>query len=215
MGDPFPYDLLEDPHRLAECGVWSAEVYRDLMACRAGRMTEQQFRDKYAATVAIMQLDMTGFTRAAMSRGSLFSFLRILDAQQVCVPVLESHGADRIRAFADDLTATFQEPARALQAALEIHRRMAAFNASDDLGEGRIECCIGLGYGEVYRIGPDQAMGDEMNRTSKLGEDTAEAGETLITDAFHAQVRHHPGCRFEPASDPEIAFPFYKVFAEG
>ena len=174
-------------------------------------MDEAAFRAKYAVHVAIMQLDMTGMTEAAIGRGSLFSLLRIFDVQKICGPVFEAFHATHIRAFADDFTAIFEEPDQALDSAFEIHRRMAAFNRSEIANPQTVECSIGLGYGEVFRIGPDLAMGDEMNQSSKLGEDTADGGETLITAKFHSEVKARADCRFEPRVSAELPFPFFSV----
>jgi class 3 adenylate cyclase len=211
MSKPFAFPLLEHPEELARLGNWSAEVYRDLLAYQQGRLAEPELRRKYCHTVAIMQLDMTGMTETAMRGGPLLSFVRVLDAQKVCVPALLANGAVHVRAFADDLTATFAEPSAALDAALEIHRRMEALNAAQTEPARRVSCCIGLGYGEVLAIGPDRAMGDEMNRASKLGEDTAKAGETLITEAFYDRVRDRAGVRFERRTNDELPFAFFSV----
>lgn len=211
MSMAFPYELLEDPERLARYGEWSEEVYRDFLACERGELSEAAFRAKYAVEAAILQLDMTGMTQAAIGRGSLFSLLRIFDVQKICGPVFERFGATHIRAFADDFTAIFDTPDQALDTAFEIHRRMTAFNRSEIANPQPVECSIGLGYGEVFRIGPDLAMGDQMNQASKLGEDTAEGGETLITVQFHKRVQDRADCRFEPRNSADLPFPFFCV----
>jgi len=211
MAATFAFPLLEQAEELARLGNWSAEVYRDLMAYQQGRIAGSELRRKYCHTLAIMQLDMTGMTETAMHGGSLLSFVRVLDAHKVCVPVLRAHQAGHVRAFADDLTATFPDPDQALNAALDIHDRMQALNAAQADPARRVLCCIGLGFGEVFAIGLDKAMGDEMNRAAKLGEDTAKGGETLITEAFHAGVAGRADCVFERRSDDELPFGFYSV----
>lgn len=211
MSKPFPYDLLKDPEKLAGMKGWSVEVYRDLLAVQNGEIDEAAFRSIYLTEAAILIMDMTGFTETAMGQGELVSFLRILDVQKVAAPVMESHSARHIRFFADDVTATFDSPGPALDAALELHRRVAVFNASELVGSHPTECCIGLGYGPVFRMGLDQAMGDEMNRASKLGEDTAVGRETLITERFYERVRRRKGLNFEPRRNDELPFAFYSV----
>jgi class 3 adenylate cyclase len=213
MPKVFPFPLLSDAAELARLGGWSESVYRDLMALDAGRMDEAAFRAKYCRTVAILQLDMTGMTAAAMHGGSMMSFRRVLHAQQVVAPVFKEHGATHIRTFADDFTAIFDAPGTALDASLEVHRRMALYNVSFEAGL-QVHCCIGLGYGEVFAIGLDRAMGDEMNQASKLGEDTAIAGETLLTEAFHAEVRQRTDCHFERRENDELPFPFFSATAK-
>ena len=211
MAKRFDFPLLDQAEELARFGGWSEGVYRDLLAHQSGVLSEEEFRRKYSRTVAILQLDMTGMTKSAMRHGPLTSFMRILNVQKVCGPVLREQGATHIRTFADDFTAIFPQPGPALDAALAIHRRMEEFNAALESQALEVRCCIGLGYGEVFRIGVDGAMGDEMNRASKLGEDTAKGGETLLTESFHAQVRHRPDCRFEPRTHEDVPFPFFSV----
>lgn len=164
-----PFPLLDCPAHLANCNGWTEEVYRDLLALQEGSVTHDELDAKYLCKRAILTLDLTGFTVAAMRGRALDSLLRILDAQKVCVPVFHEHNAMLVRAFADDLVALFEEPGQALDAAFEIHRRIQAFNHSGRAAEKPALACIGVGYGDVYAIGPNLAMGDEMNRASKLG----------------------------------------------
>jgi len=210
MAKTFPFPILEDVAQLARLGGWSEPVYRDLLALDAGAMDEATFRAKYCRTVAILQMDMTRMTETAMQGGPLLSFTRVLHAQQVCAPVFLEHGATHIRTFADDFTAIFAQPGAALDAALEVHRRMEIYNAGLPSAQ-QVYCCIGLGYGEVFAIGLDRAMGDEMNRASKLGEDTAKAGETLLTENFHAQVRHRTNLGFVRHDRGELPFGYFSV----
>ena len=85
--------------------------------------------------------------------------------------------------------------------------------SSFDLLEGPAECCIG--FGPICVIGPNHAMGDEMNRASKLGEDTARGGETLVTEGVYATLEQHTGLRFEPQADDDLLFPFYRATRTG
>jgi class 3 adenylate cyclase len=49
--------------------------------------------------------------------------------------------------------------------------------------EDQILLCVGIGFGKVLRVGDDDVWGREVNAASKLGEDTAKAGEILITES--------------------------------
>jgi class 3 adenylate cyclase len=207
----FPFRLLDSASMLASCGGWTEEVYCDLLALRAGRMTHEELDAKYLHRKAILALDLTGFTLHCMEGPPAQAFLRILDAQRICVPVLQDHGATLVRAFADDLVALFDEPAPALDAAFEIHRRVAAFNAAGLAGEHPAECCIGIGYGDVYAIGANLAMGDEMNRAAKLGEDIARGAETLVTARLHEALRDRNEYRFEPLRHDDMLFPYFRA----
>ena len=214
MPKNYPYELLEDPAKLASYHEWSEEVYQDFLAFQKGHLTEQDFDRKYLRRRAILCLDMTSFTQSAIQYGALFSLLRILDVQKVCGPIFRQYEAGRVRAFADDFTVLFEDPQNALSAALEVHRRIESFNASSLASKSPARCCIGIGYGDVYAIGPDLAMGDEMNRASKLGEDTAKAQETLISEGMYNAVSGRQDCTFERIEAGPLPFAYYKVKAK-
>jgi hypothetical protein len=212
-GPSLPFELLDDPKELASYEGWSENVYADLLAVQEGRLSHQAFDSRHLHETSILVLDLTGFTLAATRGGSLQSFLRILQAQQICLPVLRERGAGFIRTFADDIVALFKDPNAALDASLEIHRRMEAFPAGTPGAPDPAECCIGIGYGAVYSIGPNHAMGDEMNRASKLGEDTARGAETLVTEGAYRALLRREDVAFEPQTSDDLLFPYYRVRA--
>jgi class 3 adenylate cyclase len=211
MSAPFPFQIVDSPSVLASCQGWTEEVYRDLLAFQAGRMSAADLDAKYVHRKAILTLDLTGFTEHCMHHHPAHAFLRILDAQKICVPVFKEYGASLVCAFADDLVGLFHEPAPALEAAFEIHRRVAAFNASGLCGPHPAECCIGVGYGDVYAIGRNNAMGDEMNRAAKLGEEIARGGETLVTTNLHTALRHRDDFHFEPQRTDDQRFTYFRA----
>lgn len=207
----FPHDLLEDVEILASFRGWTSEVYADFFRLQRGEMTETEFGEKYHRERAILTVDMTGFTSAAMRQGEIQSLLRILDAQRVTIPVLQDFGAELIRCFADDIVALFEDAGTALDAAFEIHRRIQLFNDSPLSSASPTLCCIGIGYGQVYAIGPNLAQGDEMNRASKLGEDIARGNETLITERAFAAIQGRDEIQFELQDLDDQLFPFYRA----
>lgn len=207
----YPHRLLDDVKTLASFNSWSEEVYRDFFNLQRGDMTEAEFNEKYHRESAILSMDMTGFTSSARHHGELPSLLRILDAQRVVIPVLQDWGAELIRCFADDIVALFHEPDAALDAAFEVHRRIQLFNTSPLASEHPTSCCAGIGFGRVFAIGPNLAQGDEMNQSSKLGEDIARANETLITENAYAAMANRKDIQFERQDQDDQLFPFYRA----
>ena len=205
------FPLLEDPGELALFQGWTRDVYVDLLALERGELLPSDFDAKYRTRKAVLVLDITGFTVNAMRGGAINSFLRILDTHKICFPVFEEYAATQIRAFADDVAAVFDEAGPALAAALEIHRRVDLHNRSSDTHEHPPECCIGIGYGDVYEIGPNLSMGDEMNRASVLGEDIARGGETLVTEGAYAALADLDETKVERQFSDDMLFPYYRV----
>lgn len=207
----FPHPLADDARTLAAFEGWSRPVYADLLRLRRREMSEEEFNRKYHRQRAILSLDMTGLTSSAIEDGELNSLLRIVDAQKVCIPVLQEFGAEVVRCFADDIVAVFANVDPAANAAFEIHRRIRRFNESPLASEHPTQCCIGVGYGLVYAIGPNLAQGDEMNRASKLGEDLARPDETLVTERAYAALRNRADIRFECREFDRALFRYYRA----
>lgn len=210
----FVHPLLEDPEELAGFKQWSAEVYVDFLKIQNGKMTREEFRERYLYTRAILVLDLTGFTENCMD-GQIASLLRIFDAQKVAIPVLKEQRSTMIRTFADNVVALFEQPDNALDAALEIHERVDQFARSGLGGDQPAQCCIGVGFGEAYAIGVNLAMGDEMNQASKLGEDIARGRETLITSRMHAAVSRRDDLEFVSEHSDDQLFPYFSVHRKG
>jgi class 3 adenylate cyclase len=207
----YPHRLLDDIETLASFKGWSKGVYEDFFKLRDGDIDEDAFREKYCRERAILTMDMTGFTLSALQVGEINSLTRIFEAQRAALPVLQDYGADLIRCFADDIIALFRGPGEAIDAALEIHRRIERFNASPLAPPHPTVCCAGIGFGCVFAIGPNLAQGDEMNRASKLGEDIARGSETLITENTYEAVAGREDLVFDRQDQDDLLFPFYRV----
>jgi class 3 adenylate cyclase len=207
----YPHELLDDISELASFQGWSEDVYRDFFRLKNGEMTSEEFGEKYHWERAILAMDMTGFTATAMRKGEVQSFLRIMDAQRVAIPVLQEFGAELVRCFADDIVALFDDVHAAIDAAFETHRRIRMFNESPLATEYPTQCCAGIGYGRVFAIGPNLAQGDEMNRASKLGEDIARSNETLVTERAYAALSSREDLHFDAQDQDDQLFPFYRA----
>jgi len=92
-----------------------------------------------------------------------------------------------------------------------MHDVLIEYN-KDKAPEEQILLCVGLGYGKVLRIGDQDVFGAEVNAASKLGEDTAEAWEILVTDNVKSKADVIPGLLFEELKDaPPGADRAYKI----
>lgn len=209
LSTSLPFELLEDAAELASYQGWSEQVYRDMLAVRGGKLSEAEFYRRYHWEKAVLVLDMTGFTRTTIEQGELPALLRIVEAHQICIPVMRDSGAGLIRSFADDIVALFDEPYAAVKAAFEIHARTA--EAADKHGGLGVRCCIGIGFGKVLKIGPNLAQGDEMNRASKLGEDIAEGGEVLVTENVRKAIEGRQGVEVLEVAGSQLPFTYYSV----
>jgi adenylate cyclase len=132
---------------------------------------------------AVLILDMGGFSHTANHQGILEALTLIHRMQQKVIPEIRGARGQLIKCEADNVFAIFNSVADAVTASLKI------FQATQAIGIG---VSIGIGYGSILLLenpsGHDDFFGDEVNLASKLGEDTAESGELMVTEAAYHQL---------------------------
>ncbi|AFY39351.1 putative adenylate/guanylate cyclase [[Leptolyngbya] sp. PCC 7376] len=155
---------------------------------------DEKIWELFGREVAILVLDMSGFSRISAKYGIIHFLAMIHQMEQASCPAVIENGGQVIKQEADNLFAIFPHPTRALEAALDICR---AFDAMNDVSpeERHVYGCIGIGYGKTLIIDEKDLFGAEMNITCKLGEDLAEKKEILITaDAYRALPNDRYAC---------------------
>jgi class 3 adenylate cyclase len=167
---------------------------------------------KFRRNVGVLVMDACGFSRTVQGRG-IVHFLALLERIERLVRpcVGEQHGRI-LRREADNLYAVFDTADHALQSALLIRRDVRVANEALPQ-EDEVGVSIGVGYGELLLVGPDDAWGDEMNLASKLGEDLAECDEILITRACREALTSDSGFTLTEReyAVSGIALPAYSV----
>jgi class 3 adenylate cyclase len=143
---------------------------------------DHEIRRTFERTVAIMMLDMSGFSRLADKHGIIHYLAMIEQMEGTARPAVKSNHGTVIKQEADNLLAMFGNPVDALEAALDIFRAFEAINTVLP-DERDIHGAMGIGYGETLVIGDEDLFGNEMNLACKLGEDIAVKGQILLTPA--------------------------------
>lgn len=182
----------------------SSPIFSTISTARADGLAEEAIErrvwERHGTTCALLALDSSGMTRHTRTHGIVEFLTRYMEMTAIAERVLEHHHCLAWRSFADNLFAEFSTVDAALAAALEIHRRLAESGIMI-AGREPYRVCIGIGYGRVLDDGSGGKMGDEMNIVAKLGEDVAEAGETILSESAH---RHLSPCMIVPAERLEL-----------
>ena len=144
-------------------------------------------REDFAETVAVLVMDMSGFSRQTIRHGIIHFLAKIQRMHSIAIPLVEARGGVIVKLEADNIYAVFGAVADAVEAAVDIQQGMDAANTllPDELdmhGE------YGIGYGETLVIENEDIFGSEVNLASKLGEDLAQRGEILLTESAFQQV---------------------------
>lgn len=175
---------------------------------------DADIRKKYEQPLAVMITDMSGFTELTKKHGILGFLSEIRRLQRLAEPVISKRGGKWLKADADDLFVIHRSAADMLQLARDLQAAVAASNQTTDWKMG---LAIGLGFGPTLLIGDEDIWGDPVNTASKLGEDTAEANEILVTEQFFAQLKTEleakkqpiPACTRVEAQTRGTKFPFF------
>jgi adenylate cyclase len=151
-------------------------------ADRRNQISQEIWR-RFGQTQAVLILDMTGFSHMAHCQGILEALGQIQAMNAIVEPQVRAQRGRLIKFEADDAFAVFQEVPAAVQAGLNIVAAAAA---------AKIGVSIGIGYGDILLIedpiGQDDLYGDQVNLASKLGEDTAQTGQLMLTEAAYTQL---------------------------
>lgn len=183
--------LKSSEHRLWDLIAERARPGVDLVAL------DRRIWDLFGETWAVMFTDLSGFSRQVEKFGILHFLQIIHEHKQVLSPIVARHNGILIKVEADSLIIIFRRAASALRCAIEMQAAVWEFN-KPRLPETEVLLCVGIGYGEMLRIGDQDVFGREVNAASKLGEDTAKAWEILITKAAADSIGSMPGLTFEP-----------------
>lgn len=163
---------------------------------------------------SVMFTDLSGFSRKVADFGIIHFLQVIYESVRLLTPSIERHDGILLKIEADSMMVLFRRPERALDCALDMQRACAAHNRDRTPAE-QILLCIGLGHGKMLRVGEEDVFGAEVNAASKLGEDTAKAGEILVTENVK-QANARPELRFERLPEPPPGAPAaYRVVRTG
>ncbi|HWL64415.1 MAG TPA: hypothetical protein VNP73_00425, partial [Actinomycetota bacterium] len=148
---------------------------------------KDRIEDVFMQERTIMILDLSGFTRTTQIEGILPFILMIYEMQKLSVPVVEENRGILVRADADNLTCILDSVEDAIEAGRTITDRLESANVI--LPESRdLYASIGIGHGNILNVGNEAIFGNQVNQASKLGEDIAQKGEVLLTEAAYHQI---------------------------
>jgi class 3 adenylate cyclase len=174
---------------------------------------DQRIWDLFGEEWCIMFTDLSGFSRKVAKFGIIHFLQTIYESDRLLVPVIEDHDGILLKSEGDSFMVIFRNVQKAIKAAIQMQKVLKKYNAKRS-DEEKVLLCVGLGYGKVLRIGDSDVFGSEVNFASKLGEDTAEAYEIIVTEPVKQKAQGLKGVSFQklpPAKTPSAIKAAYKV----
>lgn len=172
---------------------------------------DQRIWDLFGEKWAIMFTDLSGFSRGVAEYGIVHFLQMIYESHRLLIPVIDDYDGILLKQEGDSLLVIFRNVNKALQASIHMQRLLKEYNRSKDDVE-QVLLCVGLGYGPVLKIGDADVFGAEVNAASKLGEDTADPWEILVTDSVKDNVNEVNNIDYEKIDEnPPGADAAFKV----
>ncbi len=161
---------------------------------------DERIWDLFGEDWAVMFTDLSGFSRRVAEFGIIHFLQTIQESERLLIPVIEDYDGILLKVEGDSFLVIYRNPQKALQCATTMQKTLENYNIGRS-AEEKVLLCVGLGYGRVLRIGDTDVYGSEVNFSSKLGEDTAKAGEILVTADFYAKCKDIPGFTMSAIED--------------
>jgi class 3 adenylate cyclase len=142
--------------------------------------------EQFGACGAAFISDMASFSSTSRKLGVCHFLKLIYRARRIISPVIAANNGKLLKCDADNCYAYFSSTDDAIQASFDVNAAMFQANQASDLSE-QIHLSVGIDYGDLLLIGSEDFYGDPVNTASKLGEDIAIRGETLVTERAIAE----------------------------
>jgi class 3 adenylate cyclase len=152
---------------------------------------DHQIYARFGAERAVLISDMSGFSKTTRDHGIVHFLGLIRRMRLLCQPAIEAAGGTLIKAEADNLFAVFDSAADAVSAGRAMQSACRQANAGRPDHE-HVGVALGIGFGRILDLDGADFFGHEVNLASKLGEDTAEGGEVLLTEAAWNSIADKP-----------------------
>lgn len=150
--------------------------------------------DEFGIEEAVLVSDMAGFTRLSRMHGLTHYLSMVQRMRMTARPTIEHNNGHIVKFEADNCFARFPDVLDAVNAAISYSHTLEAMNLTtpDDFD---IHASFGIDFGKFLLVRQTDFWGIPVNMASLLGEDLADSGEILITDA--ALKRIPPGAQIK------------------
>ena len=165
--------------------------------------------ERFGSEGATLISDMANFSSTSRSLGVCHFLKMIYRTRQIVAPIIAANNGTLLKSEADNCYAFFPDASDAITASFDLNSALFAVNKERDLHE-HIYLSVGIDYGDLLLIGNEDFYGDPVNTASKLGEDLAAKGETLVTERALQRTTFEVGDHVERmvarVSNIEIAY---------
>jgi adenylate cyclase len=157
----------ERPSLLGEIGLSALQVWDSI---------SEQGSDQGTREMAILFTDLVDFSDWSLEVGDTVAVELLREVDSAIEPAVRTHGGTVVKRLGDGLMAAFEDPAQAVEGALQARDAVAEV----DLDGYRPQMRAGIHVGRPRRIGGDY-LGTDVNIAARIA-DAASGGEVLVSE---------------------------------
>jgi class 3 adenylate cyclase len=147
--------------------------------------------EKLRRNITVLFTDIKGSTAYFEKFGDSAGLLMVHHCNTMIGKIVEQHGGRVIKTIGDAVMASFEEPAEAVAASMEMQEAITADSAAKPEAR-RVKVRIGINFGLGF-VKSNDVFGDVVNVASRV-EGAAVPEQILISDTLHQEVA--PSGRF-------------------
>lgn len=174
--------------RSAESGLAVREEFvqliaslSDTSACDEQDVIKKAIWERFGTEGATFISDMANFSSTSRSLGICHFLKMIYRTRRIIAPIIKANNGTLLKCDADNCYAYFADASDAIGASFDVNAALFETNQQHDISE-HIYLSVGIDFGELLLVDGEDFYGDPVNTASKLGEDLAKKGETLVTE---------------------------------
>lgn len=166
----------ERPSALREVGFGALQVWQSI--------SEAQGRGQGDKEVAILFTDLVGFSDWTLEAGDTLALELLRRVGVATETPVKAHGGHIVKRLGDGVMAVFDEPAQAVDAALEASANLREI----EVGGHRPRLRAGVHVGRPRRLGGDY-FGVDVNVAARVAQ-AAGPEEILVSELAHERLEH-------------------------
>lgn len=178
------------PHQLVGKGIAAVQPERESLLNEIGRAALQLWQaaadsrrgEGAEVEVALLFTDLADFSSWALDAGDDAAVALLREVADESEAVIRAHRGRVVKHLGDGWMAVFADPADAVSAALQLHRRIEALQADGY----RPKLRSGVHWGHPQALGGDY-LGVDVNVTARVAE-AARPGQLLVSDQVAARL---------------------------
>ena len=146
---------------------------------------DEEIRDTYTREVTLLFTDIVGSTRYFERMGDIEGRQMVQTHNDLLFPIIERHGGTVIKTIGDSIMASYEDPLKAVNSAVEMQKALKRLNEKRSPGTG-IHVRMGLHYGKAV-VEEKDLFGDMVNASARV-ESLADGEEILISSSLKTQI---------------------------